>query len=100
MYSLVAVKYYCNIIEYKTASVLCFTNSVLQSKLVLLCAYSKLSCSKMQLLYWPVIVLSVSVANVVSESQVGGLTARTIYQTLLFDLSKSGSETRCTMPLT
>ena len=32
----------------------------------------------MQLLYWPVIVLSVSVANVVSESQVGGLTAHTI----------------------
>ena len=35
---------------------------------------------KMLLLYWPVIVLSISVANVVSESQVGtsGLTAHTI----------------------
>ena len=32
----------------------------------------------MQLLYWPVIVLSVAVASVVSESQVGGLRARTI----------------------
>ena len=34
----------------------------------------------MQLLYWPVIVLSISIASVVSESQVGasGLTARTI----------------------
>ena len=39
------------------------------------------SASKMPLLYWPaVIVLSISVASVVSESQVGtsGLTARTI----------------------
>ena len=34
----------------------------------------------MQLLYWPVVVLSISIASVVSESQVGasGLTTRTI----------------------
>ena len=54
----------------------------------------------MQLLYWPVIVLSVAVASVVSESQVGGLRARTVVPSPTPDSIMSHVVTMSGRPLT